>query len=299
MLEGREKWTVAKSLFENTYSKRFESRAINFADALKEADVTVHQLRRFFLMHGTPAKAKEHLPDLTSFEEQAAELLHDEVRAAESCDALRFGAERLRDLILESYPPSEGDEAAGEAEEDLALQGPGMQTSHSFLIAVLHQAAHANAQKTVADIKNRRRERIHTYGNTASLKGPGRDASNPMVDCVENSYKVMRRLLEISRAAKVLQGRWRNYAGKQFMQAARSAVAVARITKEYMADQTTNHVLKIWEEDRRKEKENMSDFIAKKREMFLVQMSLDTKRAEIRKLEERAQQRDEVRDSVM
>ena len=47
--------------------------------------------------------------------------------------------------------------------------------------------------------------------------------------------------------------------------------------------------------DRRKEKEHMGEFIAKKREMFLVQMSLDTKRAEIRKLEERAQQREEVR----
>ena len=46
--------------------------------------------------------------------------------------------------------------------------------------------------------------------------------------------------------------------------------------------------------DRRKEKENMADFIAKKREMFLVQMSLDTKRAEIKKLEERAQQREEA-----
>ena len=38
----------------------------------------------------------------------------------------------------------------------------------------------------------------------------------------------------------------------------------------------------------RKEKENMSDFIAKKREIFLLQMSLDTKRAEIKKLDERA-----------
>jgi hypothetical protein len=36
------------------------------------------------------------------------------------------------------------------------------------------------------------------------------------------------------------------------------------------------------------EKENMTEFIAKKREMFLVQMSLDTKREEIRKLEEKA-----------
>ena len=34
----------------------------------------------------------------------------------------------------------------------------------------------------------------------------------------------------------------------------------------------------------------MTDFIAKKREIFLVQMSLDTKRAEITKLEERALQ---------
>jgi hypothetical protein len=38
----------------------------------------------------------------------------------------------------------------------------------------------------------------------------------------------------------------------------------------------------------------MTDFIEKKRQMFLVQMSLDTKRAEIRKLEEQAQQREEA-----
>jgi hypothetical protein len=36
------------------------------------------------------------------------------------------------------------------------------------------------------------------------------------------------------------------------------------------------------------EKESISDLITKKREMFLVQMSLDTKREEIRKLEEKA-----------
>ena len=46
--------------------------------------------------------------------------------------------------------------------------------------------------------------------------------------------------------------------------------------------------------EHRKEKENMADFIAKKREIFLLQMSLDTKRAEIKKLEERARQREEA-----
>ena len=45
---------------------------------------------------------------------------------------------------------------------------------------------------------------------------------------------------------------------------------------------------------RRAEKENMAEFIAKKREMFLVQMSLDTKRDEIRKLEEKAQMKEDA-----
>ena len=38
----------------------------------------------------------------------------------------------------------------------------------------------------------------------------------------------------------------------------------------------------------------MNELIAKKREMFLVQMSLDTKREEIRKLEEKAQMKEEA-----
>ena len=46
--------------------------------------------------------------------------------------------------------------------------------------------------------------------------------------------------------------------------------------------------------ERRQEKENMAEFISRKREMFLVQMALDTKREEIRKLEERAQLKEEA-----
>ena len=45
---------------------------------------------------------------------------------------------------------------------------------------------------------------------------------------------------------------------------------------------------------RRQPPETMTDFIAKKREIFLVQMALDTKHAEIRKLEERATRREEA-----
>ena len=40
--------------------------------------------------------------------------------------------------------------------------------------------------------------------------------------------------------------------------------------------------------------ENISDFVAKKREMFLVQMSLDVKKAEILKLDARAKDKEEA-----
>lgn len=44
----------------------------------------------------------------------------------------------------------------------------------------------------------------------------------------------------------------------------------------------------------RREKENVSDFVQKKRDMFLVQMSLDVKKAEILKLDEKAKQKEEA-----
>jgi len=46
--------------------------------------------------------------------------------------------------------------------------------------------------------------------------------------------------------------------------------------------------------ERRKDRENITDFIRKKREMFLLQMSLDTKREEIHKLQQRAQNREQA-----
>jgi len=44
----------------------------------------------------------------------------------------------------------------------------------------------------------------------------------------------------------------------------------------------------------RRERENVADFVAKKREMFLVQMSLDVKNAEIRKLIEKTSRKDDA-----
>ncbi|KAG6548583.1 hypothetical protein Mapa_010072 [Marchantia paleacea] len=47
-----------------------------------------------------------------------------------------------------------------------------------------------------------------------------------------------------------------------------------------------------------RDEETVLEFVAKKREIFLVQMSLDTRRAEIRKLQDRIFQREEVQEAV-
>ncbi|KAF4657888.1 Coiled-coil domain containing [Perkinsus chesapeaki] len=52
--------------------------------------------------------------------------------------------------------------------------------------------------------------------------------------------------------------------------------------------------IQTYSEPPRRERENVSDYLSKKREMFLVQMSLDVKRNEIRKLEEKAKRRNEA-----
>lgn len=67
-------------------------------------------------------------------------------------------------------------------------------------------------------------------------------------------------------------------------------LAVAKVTDAVKMDDETIKMTV----PRRQEKETMPEFIAKKREMFLVQMSLDTKREEIRKLEEKAQMKEEA-----
>merc|ERR1719299_144299 len=46
--------------------------------------------------------------------------------------------------------------------------------------------------------------------------------------------------------------------------------------------------------DQRRGKENITDFVAKKREMFLVQMSLDVKKAEILKLDEKTKMKEDA-----
>ena len=92
-------------------------------------------------------------------------------------------------------------------------------------------------------------------GHAASLKGPLHDAGNPMVECVGVLDRVMVRTYAINNAAETIQSKWRGFVGRSLLDTAHHMSAVARISKQYMYEQTTDHVRKVWEDDRRIERE--------------------------------------------
>lgn len=78
--------------------------------------------------------------------------------------------------------------------------------------------------------------------------------------------------------------------GKKIGDAVAQASASAAPKKTMRRSKSDSGVVR----DARREKENVADFVEKKREMFLVQMSLDVKNAEIKKLVEKAVQKDDA-----
>ena len=248
VLEGDAKRATARTLFESAYSSRFASRSANFAKEIERADVTTHQLRRFLRIHETTAKAKEHYSDLKSFDEQTAELLHDEQRVVAACDRLRFGAERLCDICF-----GEDGHPADEHAVELAI--PGGRGTHGALLEMLTIAAQSNTPKALQMLKDRRREWVAQRGHAASLRGPLHDEGNPMVETVGALDRSMARTYAVNSAAEAVQRKWRGFVGRSLLDTAHHLTAVARITKDYMYEQTTDHVRKVWEDDRRVERE--------------------------------------------
>ena len=74
-------------MFVERYGERFKSRGLNLADAVDGMPLSMLQLRRFFAKYDTPAKAKEHLAELTAFAHESSERDHD-ARRVERCGNL-------------------------------------------------------------------------------------------------------------------------------------------------------------------------------------------------------------------
>ena len=225
------RFTVAQKMFEEAYTARFASRSAHFAESVVHVDVTVHQLRRFFMLHDTPAKAKEHLGDMAQYEDQKAEIARDDKRLLSCCDTLRYGVERLRDVLV-------GEGAVVNAVED-----------------VYDIAVRANSFACLKAVDERRRRRIEANGTSSCLLGPQHDQGHPLVRSIAAMENKIMRLVDMDAAAFFLQNTWRGSAGRHLLALAMHKVAASRIARAYVNERATNQVRRVWEEDRRLEKE--------------------------------------------
>jgi hypothetical protein len=252
---------VVVRMFEEAYTKRFASRSANFAAALDGVDLTSHQLRRFFKMHTTPARAKEHLSELVRFHEQKEQLEGDEKRLVDCCDQLRFGLEQISDLLAGHGGGGGDDDDDEDGGGSVASAGTGTGTGEGggmtrLIDDCLDVASRANSHAAKQSMEQRRRQWSERHGAQSSLRGPAAaDPENPMVACVAQMEAAYARVGALDRAATVIIDYWRGFAGRALLAVARHRVAAQRIATAYLEERTTNHVRRVWEEDRRIEKE--------------------------------------------
>ena len=138
---------------------------------------------------------------------------------------------------------------------------PGGHSTHGALLKVLTIAVQSNTTKALQMLKDRRRDWVAKRGHASSLKGPMHDEGNPMVECVGVLDQAMVRTYDINNAAETIQSKWRGFVGRSLLDTAHHMSAVARISKQYMYEQTTDHVRKVWEDDRRIEREEFMEYL--------------------------------------
>lgn len=147
-------------------------------------------------------------------------------------------------------------------------------------------------------LANNKARTSNSAGNTSRSR-EGAQLDNPF--CLPNDDQIFR--LRDDQRKKRDENRDKLRTMKVWERATSDAVSTSQRLADILGDE---QVLKLRDAalmsqeagkiniPRRQEKEDTTEFVAKKREMFLVQMSLDTKREEIRKLEEKAQMKEEA-----
>eukprot|EP00903_Cladosiphon_okamuranus_P016531 g15251.t1 len=230
--------TMIRKVFLECYGAALTQRAENFAAVFSEggagerAEVTAHQLRRYFGLCGTPSIAKVRLPSLInpSPEEHRRALADDRRRLKSSVSMLSAGAERVR--CLYRVPPAEV-RAGG---------GPAM----ALLEALRSLPEQADNEE------QRQRARQAARGDTFEAMDEHRRA---MLAVATSLYDLLQHLAELGAPARTVQRAYRSHTGRSLFALSRHELALKRHNDRYMWERGTNHVKAEWERARKLEAE--------------------------------------------
>lgn len=203
-----------------------EARALAFVGALDEDQVTMWQLEQFFQAHTSVSSVKANMKMLTFFRLETEMKKADHTRFTQCCDILQYGYERMCDLI--DIPM----EVVVLADRRAESCGTDPSTSKWGLVSQALFETLCAVRKT------------SKVSDKAKVWRQGGDS-----------------LMQMNAVALGVQSMWRRRAAKKLMLLVRNERGRERIQGEYIAAYHTDHVTPIWEAERKKEQEELDEWL--------------------------------------
>lgn len=198
-----------------------EARALTFASALDEDQVTTWQLEHFFDSHPSVSAVKANMKELTysALETETKKLEHTSM--SQCADILQYGYERMCDLL--EMPT----EVVVLASSEIAASASSWGLIHQEMLDTIRLVRRASKAS----------ERAKTWRRGVDT------------------------LLGMNKTAIGVQSMWRCRAAKKLMAIVRDRRDRERILAEYVAEAQADHVTPIWEAERKKEQEELDAWL--------------------------------------
>lgn len=200
-----------------------EARALTFVNALDPDQVTTWQLEKFFQTHTSVSAVKANMKELTYFGLETEMKKLDHTRFSQCTDILQHGYECMCDLL-------------GIPMEIVVL---GKREGHAESSVACGEMIHQELLDTIWLVR-----KASKVNERAKVWRHGLDT-----------------LMQMNKTAVGVQSMWRHRAAKKLMAIVRNRRGRERILQEYIAEVGIDHVTPLWEADRKKEQEELDDWL--------------------------------------
>lgn len=200
-----------------------EARALTFVSALDPDQVTTWQLEKFFQTHTSVSAVKANMKELTYFSLETEMKKLDHTRFSLCADILQYGYERMCDLL--------------EMPMEIVVLGKreGLDDNSAACGGLIHQELLDTIRSVRTASKASERAKVWRRGGDI--------------------------LLLMNKTAVGVQSMWRRRAAKKLMAIVRNRRGRERILQEYVAEAQMDHVTPIWEADRKKEQDELDEWL--------------------------------------
>ncbi|KAE9206720.1 hypothetical protein PF005_g12903 [Phytophthora fragariae] len=211
---------VAREMFLERFPG-LDARALAFASAFEENQVTRWQLQHFFDANTTISEVKLNMKELTFFAFETEAKRHDHARFGQCMDILQYGHERLAELL-----------------------GISMEV---IVLGVENASVSVGGQRTLAQRMLLERILLGTIMTSRSARGNQEKARG-----LRSGAGI---IAKMDATATKMQSLWRRRAGNKLVAGLRVNRHYQELREQYLTEFHADHVTPFWQTERKKEQE--------------------------------------------